>query len=1730
MSNGKSRQRLWGISLMLLLLLILSACNLGAAPEAEATLTVLASTGTPDPNATRTTQPQGGVTVFPTLTPFVFSTRPVVVPTTIVLVPNQPVYPTATPAPINILIVSPLSGSIVSGSVNVFGSASHPNFLQYRLEFGPEPNPNNLWYALTGVVQQQVYSGVLGVWPTNTGVTPDGYYQLRLRVFLRDGTQLTTQVGGIRVQNNRPTPVPTNTTVPSPIAAFTQDFTTGVAPLVVRFTDRSQGQIASYAWSFGDGGSSNSRNPTYTFRRGGTYTVTLRVTGPGGQSNVSRQIVVTSPSAPTASFTPSATSGQAPLAVTFTNTSQGQISSYEWDFGDNSPLSNVASPSHTFTTVGTYNVILRVTGAGGSSTMVQQITVSNPSIPAPVAIFEPNPAAVETGDSVTFNNTSTGQVNSFWWDFNGDGITDNTDISPTHIYPAAGTYTVRLIAVGPGGQNATTRQVVVSNPPNAPTAGFTAAPLSGTAPLTVNFTNATTGDVSSYAWDFDGNAVIDSTEQNPSHTFQDAGTYTVTLMATGPGGSTLARATISVENPPQPPSADFTFNPNGGEAPVQVQFTNASTGSGLTYAWDFDGDSVVDSTEENPTHNFTTAGTFNVSLAVRDPQNQSDSTSKSITITAPVVQAPVANFSLAPSNGSAPLVVTFTNESTGDISSYAWDFTTDGTVDATTANASNTYNTAGTFTVTLTVTGAGGSNSATRTVTVAEALQAPVASFTSPATGTVNTAVQFNSTSQGQVDSYAWDFGDGNTSTEANPSHTYDTAGQYTVTLTVTNAAGSDTETATIDVQEALQAPVAGFSAVSPATVNTAVQFTNTSQGQVDSYAWDFGDGGTSTDANPSHTFATTGQFTVTLTVSNAAGSDTETATIDVQEALQAPAAGISAPTSATVNTPVQFTNSSQGQIDTYIWDFGDGNTSTDANPTHTFATTGQFTVTLTVSNAAGSDSETATIEIEEALQAPAAGISAPPTATVNTEVLFSSTSQGQVDSYAWDFGDGNTSTDANPTHTFATTGQFTVTLTVSNAAGSDSETATIDIQEALQAPVAGFSAPSPVTVNTPVQFTNSSQGQIDTYIWDFGDGNTSTDANPTHTFATTGQFTVALTVTNAAGTDTESATIDVQAPLQAPVASFSVPSPVTVDTEVQFSSTLQGQVDSYVWDFGDGGTSTDANPIHTYTSTGQFTVSLTVTNNAGSDSETATIDVQEALQAPVASLDVPATATVNTEVQFTSTTQGQVDSYTWDFGDGNSSTDANPSHTFATTGQFTVTLTVTNAAGTDTETASIDVQAAVELPVAGISAPPTATVNTEVSFSSTSQGQIDTYIWDFGDGNSSTDANPTHTFASTGQFTVALTVSNAAGTDTETVTIDVQAAIEAPVASFSAPTTATVNTDVPFASTSQGQVDSYAWDFGDGGTSTDANPVHQFAAAGQYTVTLTVTNVAGSDSETVVIDVQAPVQQVNITGEFAFVTNRDGNNEIYVVNADGSNPVNVSSNGADDTDPAWSPDGTRLAFTSNRQGDFDLHILNISDGTVTQITFDSTDDTQPRWSPDGSRLAYTRTSGGNSDIYFVNLSDNSISPWLATDANESYPTWSPDGSQLAYESGQEIFVANVNDTSTAINITNDAGNDTQPSWGADNLIAFASNRDGDFEIHVMGTDGSNVQKLTDNNVADGFPNWVPNGNRIVYTSELATDGSGSASNLNIYTMRADGSEQAPYTTDGSSESRGVRR
>ena len=636
MNFWHQRRRVRFILLAVLATLLLAACNLGAGPEQSAdsltaipTDTSVAATRTPLPN-----EVSGVVTV----TPIPFPTRATTItqPTSVaILPPVQPIIPTNTPAPVGIFILSPSSGNIVAGSIQVLGSAIHPQFLQYRLEYGPEPNVNNLWLPITGIVQSPVLSGILGIWNTTTGATPDGLYQLRLRVFLRDGRQEITSVSNIRVQNQAPTPVPTNTpTVPRPIAAFTQDVASGNAPLTVRFTNQSQGQINSYLWTFGDGTTSSEINPVKTFTQAGAYLVTLTVTGAGGVSNVSRTISVSSINPPVASFIVDKSSGEAPLTVVFTNRSTGNINSFFWDFGDGE-TSTQTSPTHTFTSVGTYNVILEARGDGGTTQVVRQITVNNPQIPAPVAQFAPNVTEGNTPLTVTFSNTSTGNISQYLWDFNNDGVTDSTDVSPTHTFTAAGEYTVRLTVIGAGGQANASAVIRANTPPAAPIAGFTANPETGFAPLTVQFTNTTTGNATGFVWDLNGDGQPDSTETNPVYTYAQGGTYTVRLIANGDGGSTQAERVISVQQPVQAPQASFVASPTAGDAPLQVFFSNTTTGNVDNYAWDFNGDGITDSTDVSPSFTYATPGTYTVTLTA---SNSGGATQASAVIT--VTDAP----------------------------------------------------------------------------------------------------------------------------------------------------------------------------------------------------------------------------------------------------------------------------------------------------------------------------------------------------------------------------------------------------------------------------------------------------------------------------------------------------------------------------------------------------------------------------------------------------------------------------------------------------------------------------------------------------------------------------------------------------------------------------------------------------------------------------------------------------------------------------------------------------------------------------------------------------------------------------------------------------------------------------------------------------------------------------------------------------------------------------------
>ena len=411
-------------------------------------------------------------------------------------------------------------------------------------------------------------------------------------------------------------------------------------------------------------------------------------------------------------------------------------------------------------------------------------------------------------------------------------------------------------------------------------------------------------------------------------------------------------------------------------------------------------------------------------------------------------------------------------------------------------------------------------------------------------------------------------------------------------------------------------APVADFSAdPTSVCVGYDVYFTDLSSGEPTSWSWDFGDGANSTDQNPSHSYSAAGSYDVSLTVSNDCGEDdaTDYVTITVSDA---PVVDFEAdPTSVCVGYDVYFTDLSTGEPTSWRWDFGDGATSASQNPSHSYSAAGSYDVSLTVFNDCGEDDATDYVTITVS-DAPVADFSADPTSVcVGSDVYFTDLSTGEPTSWSWDFGDGATSASQNPSHSYSAAGSYDVSLTVFNDCGEDDATDYVTITVS-DAPVADFSAdPTSVCVGYDVYFTDLSSGEPTSWSWDFGDGATSASQNPSHSYSAAGSYDVSLTVSNDCGEDdaTDYVTITVS---DAPVADFSAdPTSVCVGYDVYFTDLSSGEPTSWSWDFGDGATSTDQNPSHSYSAAGSYDVSLTVSNDCGEDDATdyVTITVSDA-------------------------------------------------------------------------------------------------------------------------------------------------------------------------------------------------------------------------------------------------------------------------------------------------------------------------------------------------------------------------------------------------------------------------------------------------------------------------------------------------------------------------------------
>ena len=272
----------------------------------------------------------------------------------------------------------------------------------------------------------------------------------------------------------------------------------------------------------------------------------------------------------------------------------------------------------------------------------------------------------------------------------------------------------------------------------------------------------------------------------------------------------------------------------------------------------------------------------------------------------------------------------------------------------------------------------------------------------------------------------------------------------------------------------------------------------------------------------------------------------------------------------------------------------------------------------------------------------------------------------------------------------------------------------------------------------------------------------------------------------------------------------------------------------------------------------------------------------------------------------------------------------------------------------------------------------------------------------------------------------------------------------------------------------------------------------------------------------------------IDVQAQITFMSRRDGNPEIYVMDADGGNQRRLTENPASDFSPSWSPDGKRIAFISDRDGHvhakhgwptYEIYVMDADGSNPQNLTNNPHNDRQPSWSPDGKRIVFSANRDwGNPqsiDIYVMDADGGNGQRLTENPSEDESPSWSPDGEHIVFRARRagnvenkfgitdEIYVIDA-DGGNEQRLTENRNNDWDPVWSPDGKrIAFMSDRKGDlvnFDIYVMDADGGNLQNLTDRRGRDGSPSWSPDGERIVFESNRA-----GPRNYEIYVMDADG-------------------
>lgn len=1193
----------------------------------------------------------------------------------------------------------------------------------------------------------------------------------------------------------------------------------------------------------------------------------------------------------TANFTADKMGGCSPLPVQFTNTSTGASAnaSYRWDFG-NGNTSTLQNPGAIFTEEKTYTVTLTVSDGNQNSTKTAVFTVyKKPTVdftaslqkgcaPLPVNFI----AAAKAGD---------GTVTSYDWDF-GDGSTDKSTSSLVqHTYTNEQNATVSVTVTNSYGCYETfTRANVVDVRPSL-VANFSAQKqVLCRETDAVQLTNESKGPGAlSYVWDFgDGKT---STEKDPQHVFNKRGTYTVKLTVNSDEGCTNSLTATNYLNVANFTS-DFTV-----PAPVcqgaGYEFKNTSTPVPASTTWEVDGMPAYAYTNSLYT-TFYTTGPHTVKLT-----NRFGDCTDAITKTIAVKVPPVINgFVAEPEHEcGAPVKVNFKDTTAGAVK-WNWVFGNYNTNSSLQA-PSQQYGYDNGFWVNLEVENAEGCKAAygkaiyisKPSVVITSPQQAGSGEVLSCGPGTFD----FVANSSQPITAYRWEFGDGGTSTEAKPSHTYTNAGNYRVSLHYTTDKGC-TGTATMYYSVVIRNKVKADFEISQTDIcgNTPVTITNKSGGTV-YYQWDLGQGyfqaHTGQYHSFTHQFQEAGVYDIGLIATDMICADTIIKKAYVK--ISPPFPKIAGYSNTCEGTRGEVTlRQASRQAETWHWDFGDGtiqSIGTDQlEVKHTYKKTGSYKVVLTTTNGQ--------CTVKDSVYVPVLLKQSPVLTADKLEVcsqddflrLAVSNLETNPRSYNgmygygygdWHHSDGSfapgqvSGSDLSQIPYTMTLWNFQPgkeglrTVVTSSYFGCRDTTNWIPLK--IKGPIPSFkTVTKPCQTGNVVFFQDQSVGQngvpIRRWEWNFGDGKVATytnNAEISHTYFWPGSYWVTLKTTDEEGCATiYQGYVDAQN--NSLKASFtSSATTISPGTTISFQNTSLSSEPyntTYKWIFGDGTEATTQDASKLYSQPGVYTVKLVAANTARGCADTATVTITVKF--------VNAAFTFNTSsitaaqcppvrVQFTNISYN-ISRIEWDFGDGTTSRNFNPSHLYTQPGKYYVTVKTYSDNGTVYTTLD---SVAIKAPSATYSVDRTSGCTSQTITYQATGSETEKYWWDFGDGTitQATASTVTHFYGTAGTYQPKLIVADANGCTApvpqgEKIIIDALQAGIKDVPSYLC-TPKTVFFEPAISGTSSQTRLRYHWNFGTGSPGDTSNlekANFSFSKPGKYTVRLTVESNTGCRRE----------------------------------------------------------------------------------------------------------------------------------------------------------------------------------------------------------------------------------------------------------------------------------------